>query len=81
MTVNTDHKPLQLIALKNLAQAPPRLARMLLKVEGYNFTIKYCPCKAVPIADCLSSVSPRPGMPVKGIDLNIHMLNQHNYRL
>ena len=32
VTIQTDHKPLESIALKNLANAPPRLARMLLKI-------------------------------------------------
>lgn len=73
-TIHTDHKPLESIALKNLAQAPPRLARMLLKVEGYDFTVKYTPGKTVPIADCLSRVAPRPSGHIEGIDLNVHSM-------
>ena len=37
----SDHKPLEMIAMKNLANAPPRLQRMLLELQRYNVTIKY----------------------------------------
>ena len=60
------------LALKNISQAPPRLVRMLLKVKGYDFTVKCTPGRAVPIADCLSQVSPRPSKHLEGIDLNVH---------
>lgn len=40
VTVHSDHKPLESIALKNLAQAPPRQRKMLLKVERYESMIK-----------------------------------------
>ena len=32
-TVETDHKPLEMIALKNLMAATPRLQRMLLRIQ------------------------------------------------
>ena len=37
----SDHKPLEMIAMKNLANAPPRLQRMLLELQKYDVTIKY----------------------------------------
>ena len=37
----SDHKPLEMIAMKNLANAPPRLQRMLLELQRYDVTIKY----------------------------------------
>ena len=37
----SDHKPLEMIAMKNLANAPPHLQRMLLVLQRYNVTIKY----------------------------------------
>lgn len=36
--IQTDHKPFESSELKNLAQAPPMLARMLLK--SYDFAVK-----------------------------------------
>lgn len=48
---------------------------MLLKIQGYDFIVKYSHGKAVPINDCLSSVLPKPGKYIKIITLNIYMLN------
>ena len=42
-TAESNHKPLEMIAMKNLANAPPHLQRMLLELQGYNVTIKYRP--------------------------------------
>ena len=41
--VELDYKPLEMIHPKNLTAAPPRMQRMLLKKQGYDFTIKYKP--------------------------------------
>ena len=40
-TVENDHQPLETIALKNLMAAPPRLQRMLLRLQPFDCTIKY----------------------------------------
>ena len=37
----SDHKPLEMIAMKNLANVPPRLQKMLLELQRYDVTIKY----------------------------------------
>ena len=37
----SDHKPLEMIAMKNLANVPPHLQRMLLELQRYDVTIKY----------------------------------------
>ena len=36
----SDHKLLEMIAMKNLANAPPNLQRMLLELQRYDVTIK-----------------------------------------
>ena len=36
--VQSDHKPLENIQYKNLSKAPPRLQRMLLRIQPYNCT-------------------------------------------
>ena len=36
-----DHKPLEMIVMKNLANVPPCLQRMLLELQRYDATIKY----------------------------------------
>ena len=53
-TVESDHKPLEMIQRNPLTAAPPRLQRMLLRLQPYDVTIRYCPGKDVPVADCLS---------------------------
>ena len=40
-TIESDHKPLEMIHKKNLGAAPPRLQRMLLETQGYEMQIKY----------------------------------------
>ena len=37
----SNHKPLEMIAKKNLANTPPHLQRMLLELQQYDVTIKY----------------------------------------
>ena len=39
--VETDHKPLEMISLKNLTAAPARLQRMLLHLQQYDLIITY----------------------------------------
>ena len=52
--VITDHKPLEMTAKKPLPRAPPRLQRMLQKIQGYDFTIEYRQGKTMTLADTLS---------------------------
>ena len=70
----TDHKPLEDIHLKHLSDAPPRLQRLLLKLQPYDITIKYVPGQKVPVADALSRVSPSGKTEIKGLDVTIHDL-------
>ena len=75
-TVRTDHKPLVTICTKPLHAAPPRLQRMLLKIQGYNCQIEYRPGKEMILSDTLSRL-PNPenndeidlDVRVDGIDL------------
>ena len=53
-TVESDHKPLEMIHQKSLASAPPRLQRMLLQLQRYDVTIRYRPGKEMLLADALS---------------------------
>ena len=50
----TDHKPLLMIHNKPLKSAPPRLQRLLVKIQGYDFQLVYRPGKQMIIADVLS---------------------------
>ena len=52
--VETDHKPLVSIVRKSLTSAPPRLQRMLLRLQRYEIKMRYKPGKEMIIADTLS---------------------------
>ena len=52
--VENDHRPLEQIVKKKLCSAPPRLQCMLLRLQRYNFTLKYKPGKELIVADMLS---------------------------
>ena len=68
--VITDHKPLVMILNKPLTSAPPRLQRMLLKLQGYNFTIEHQPGSSMALADTLSRL---PSTNNQEIDLDIRV--------
>ena len=74
VTIETDHKPLESISQKNLHSAPPRLARMLLRLQQYQVTVKYVPGKDIPLADALSRITPMPSSTIKGLDITVHEL-------
>ena len=52
--VESDHKPLEAIHLKSIAQAPPQLQRMMLRLQPYNICIKYRKGSELQLADFLS---------------------------
>ena len=70
----SDHKPLEDIHLKHLSDAPPRLQRLLLKIQTYDFSIKYIPGPKIPMADAFSRVSSHEKAEIKGLDITIHEL-------
>ena len=70
-TIESDHKPLESISRKNLADTPAWLQSMMLCLQGYNFTFHYCPGKEMVIPDTLSRFSPWPG-PDLPLDIDIH---------
>ena len=53
-TIITNHKLLEMICNKPIIAAPPRLQRMLLRIQGYDYTVKYRPGKEMVISDDLS---------------------------
>ena len=70
-TIESDHKPLESISQKNLADKPAHLQCMLLHLQGYNYTICYHPGKEMVLPDTLSWFSPHPG-PNIPLDIAIH---------
>ena len=65
--VEIDHKPLEIISLKNLIAAPPRLQRMLLRLQEYDLSI-YRPRKEMTLANGFSRF---PSKKTKEINLNV----------
>ena len=59
-----------MIALKNLIAAPPRLQRMLLRLQPFNCAIKYRPGKEMLLADALSHL-PSPANTTIELDMRI----------
>ena len=52
--IKSDHKLLESISRKNLADTPGWLQCMMLCLQGYDLTICYCPGKEMVIQDTLS---------------------------
>ncbi|XP_063388061.1 uncharacterized protein K02A2.6-like isoform X1 [Cydia fagiglandana] len=52
--VETDHSALEILFKKPLSLVPARLQRMMLKIQGYDITVKYVPGKQMYISDFLS---------------------------
>ena len=68
----SDHKPLENIHLKHLSNAPPRLQMLLLKIQPYNFVIKYVPDKDMSMADALSRINSYGKAEIKDLDVTIY---------
>ena len=73
LIVYSDHKPLENIIEKPLNMAPPRLQRMLLRIQPYDVEVKYRPGKDMIYADYLSRVGPTPGPSIE-LEQAIHMV-------
>ena len=56
--------------MKNLANAPPRLQRMLLELQRYDVTIKYRPGKEMQLADALNRCPARASQEIK-LDMRV----------
>ena len=66
---DSDHKPLEMTAMKNFANAPPHLQRMLLELQRYDVT-KYRPGKEMQLADALSRCLMRGSQEIK-LDMRV----------
>ncbi len=55
--VHTDHKPLESIFQKPLNKAPARLQKMMMRLQRYQFRVKYKPGSTMYLADTLSRAS------------------------
>lgn len=58
LVIETDHKPLLGLVKKPIAEATPRLQRILLHLQPYEFQLVYKPGKEMFLADTLSRCCP-----------------------
>ena len=68
--LRSRERPLEMIAMKNLANAPSHLQRMLLELQRYDVTIKYRPGKEMQLADTLSRCPARASQEIK-LDMRV----------
>ena len=66
----SDHKLLEMIAMKNLANVPLHLQRMLLELQRYDVTIKYRPGPQMQLANALSHCPARASPEIK-LDMRV----------
>ena len=74
VVILTDHKPLISISKKALVNAPPRLQRLLLRLNNYNTSLQWIPGKEMIFADHLSrniGMKESHEPTCKGLDLKI----------
>ena len=76
VTVESDHKPLENIAKKNIIQALPHLQWMLLKIQKYDYEIKYIPGNHNPVDEDILSRAPIPGEEIDDMDKTVHEVVQ-----
>ena len=79
--VLTDHKPLEMIYLKPITSAPPRLQRMLLKIQGYDFELKYCPGKEMVVPDTLSRLPTDKDSSTIDLDIRVDLVQFSTQRI
>ena len=73
ITVNTDHKPLEAIAKKALYKAPPRIQRLLLRLQRNPYAqIVYVPGKDQKVADALSRAFLSDNFEDENLDAQVH---------
>ena len=70
LIAESNYKPLEMIAMKNLANVPPHLQRMLLELERYDVTIKYRPGNQMQLANVLSQCPARASQEIK-LDMQV----------
>ena len=64
-TVQSDHKPLEMIHLKSMHNVPPRHQRILLQLQKYDMKIEYKPGSEMLLADTLSRCPTRYSQEIK----------------
>ncbi|KAL7851936.1 hypothetical protein SRHO_G00177210 [Serrasalmus rhombeus] len=72
-TVETDHRPLIAIIKKNLNEMSPRIQRLMMKLQRYDFDLIYTPGKYLVLADALSRAPASSCVSSTDEDVNVHV--------
>ena len=80
-TIESDHKPLEMISKKSLNAAPARLQRMLLRMHHYDYKICYKPGKEMTLADSLSRLPSVNDQKTIDLDVKVCMVQFSGDRL
>lgn len=72
-TVETDHRPLVSIIKKNLNEMSPRIQRLMMKMQQYDFELIYTPGKHLVLADALSRAPAESGVSTTDEDIESHI--------
>ena len=78
--METDHKPLEMISLKNLTAAPAHLQRMLLHLQQYDLVITYWQGREMLLADALTRLPSRTNTEIK-LDLQVDGISMFAFTL
>ena len=79
MAIESDHKPLEVIVKKPLAAAPPRLQRILLRMQTCDYALEYKPGKELVLPDMLSRAPVSPAVDdnmEEEIALHVHLVRR-----
>ena len=73
--VESDHKPLQSIFKRNINKAPPRIQRLLLRLQKYDIDLIFSPGSSIPVPDALSrAYLPNTEEDDKSLEYQVHLL-------
>ena len=78
VTIQSDHKPLEIIVRKNLHNAPKRLQRMLLRLQKFDYSVEYKKGTEMYFADTLSRAYLK--TETEKIENNLHDIHSVNHR-
>lgn len=71
--LESDHKPLIAISQKPFGDAPPRIQRLMLRLQKYDLTFEFTPGKHLVVADTLSRASLQHDKSTTEEDVRIHV--------
>ena len=73
--VESDHKPLQSIFKRDINKAPPRIQRLLLRLQKYDIDLIFSPGNSIPVPDALSrAYLPNTEEDDKSLGYQVHLL-------